>query len=111
VLTNTIFSTAVAYAWSQGYRVVLTNSVVPLLSVVASSRQRLHFRMATDTILLLGWSHLGIQVRPDISCCVQTPHNSSRNGCVRFLHPTLNSLTIAEHLMTDFGMGENRFLP
>ncbi|KAK7043676.1 hypothetical protein VNI00_008287 [Paramarasmius palmivorus] len=34
VLTNTIFSTAVAYAWSQGYRVVLTNSVVPLLSVV-----------------------------------------------------------------------------
>ncbi|EEB91205.1 hypothetical protein MPER_10472, partial [Moniliophthora perniciosa FA553] len=34
VLTNTIFSTLVAYAWSQGYRVVLTNSVVPLLSVV-----------------------------------------------------------------------------
>ncbi|ESK92995.1 hypothetical protein Moror_8898 [Moniliophthora roreri MCA 2997] len=34
VLTNTIFSTLVAYAWSQGYRIVLTNSVVPLLSVV-----------------------------------------------------------------------------
>ncbi|KAF9264875.1 hypothetical protein L218DRAFT_998351 [Marasmius fiardii PR-910] len=35
VLTNTLFSTIIAYAWSKGYRVVLTNSVVPLLSVVA----------------------------------------------------------------------------
>ncbi|KAF5365636.1 hypothetical protein D9758_003129 [Tetrapyrgos nigripes] len=34
VLTNTIFSTIVAYAWSRGHHIVLTNSVVPLLSVV-----------------------------------------------------------------------------
>lgn len=34
VLTVTIFATLVAYAWSKGKRVVLTNSVVPLLSVV-----------------------------------------------------------------------------
>ncbi|KAF9065263.1 Bestrophin, RFP-TM, chloride channel-domain-containing protein [Rhodocollybia butyracea] len=34
VTTNTLFATAIAYAWSQGYRVVLTNSIVPLLSVV-----------------------------------------------------------------------------
>ncbi|KAF5391255.1 hypothetical protein D9757_002071 [Collybiopsis confluens] len=34
VLTNTLFSTGVAYAWSQGYRIKLTNSVIPLLSVV-----------------------------------------------------------------------------
>ncbi|KAK1220732.1 hypothetical protein PQX77_016480 [Marasmius sp. AFHP31] len=34
VSTNTLFSTAVAYAWSQGHRIALTNSVVPLLSVV-----------------------------------------------------------------------------
>ncbi|KAH7889753.1 Bestrophin/UPF0187 [Phlebopus sp. FC_14] len=34
VLTVTIFATLVAYAWSKGKRVALTNSVVPLLSVV-----------------------------------------------------------------------------
>ncbi|KAG1800850.1 Bestrophin, RFP-TM, chloride channel-domain-containing protein [Suillus plorans] len=34
VLTVTIFAALVAYAWSKGKRVVLTNSVVPLLSVV-----------------------------------------------------------------------------
>ncbi|KAG0705161.1 Bestrophin, RFP-TM, chloride channel-domain-containing protein [Suillus ampliporus] len=34
VLTVTIFAGLVAYAWSKGKRVVLTNSVVPLLSVV-----------------------------------------------------------------------------
>lgn len=34
VLTITIFAVLVAYAWSKGKRVVLTNSVVPLLSVV-----------------------------------------------------------------------------
>lgn len=34
VLTVTIFAVLVAYAWSKGKRVVLTNSVVPLLSVV-----------------------------------------------------------------------------
>ncbi|THU99393.1 UPF0187-domain-containing protein [Dendrothele bispora CBS 962.96] len=34
VLTNTIFATVISIAWSYGYRVVLTNSVVPLLSVV-----------------------------------------------------------------------------
>ncbi|KAF8845021.1 UPF0187-domain-containing protein [Paxillus ammoniavirescens] len=34
VLTVTIFSAIVAYAWSQGKRVQLTNSVIPLLSVV-----------------------------------------------------------------------------
>ncbi|KAG1756294.1 UPF0187-domain-containing protein [Suillus paluster] len=34
VLTVTIFAALVAYAWSKGKRVALTNSVVPLLSVV-----------------------------------------------------------------------------
>ncbi|KAL0570585.1 hypothetical protein V5O48_011368 [Marasmius crinis-equi] len=34
VLTVTIFSTIISYAWSKGYQVALTNSVVPLLSVV-----------------------------------------------------------------------------
>ncbi|OJA10404.1 hypothetical protein AZE42_03537 [Rhizopogon vesiculosus] len=34
VLTVTIFAALVAYAWSKGKKVVLTNSVVPLLSVV-----------------------------------------------------------------------------
>ncbi|KAG1891498.1 Bestrophin, RFP-TM, chloride channel-domain-containing protein [Suillus subluteus] len=34
VLTVTVFAALVAYAWSKGKRVVLTNSVVPLLSVV-----------------------------------------------------------------------------
>ena len=34
VLTVTIFATAAAYAWSHGYDISLTNSVVPLLSVV-----------------------------------------------------------------------------
>ncbi|KIK95303.1 hypothetical protein PAXRUDRAFT_33055 [Paxillus rubicundulus Ve08.2h10] len=34
VLTVTIFSAIVAYAWSQGKSVQLTNSVIPLLSVV-----------------------------------------------------------------------------
>ncbi|KAL4074488.1 Bestrophin, RFP-TM, chloride channel-domain-containing protein [Scleroderma yunnanense] len=34
VLTVTIFSALVAYAWSHGTRMLLTNSVVPLLSVV-----------------------------------------------------------------------------
>lgn len=34
VLTVTIFSVLVAYAWSKGYHIGLTNSVVPLLSVV-----------------------------------------------------------------------------
>ncbi|KIJ69470.1 hypothetical protein HYDPIDRAFT_172861 [Hydnomerulius pinastri MD-312] len=34
VLTVTIFSAIVAYAWSKGKRVQLSNSVVPLLSVV-----------------------------------------------------------------------------
>ncbi|KAG1778529.1 Bestrophin, RFP-TM, chloride channel-domain-containing protein [Suillus placidus] len=34
ILTVTIFAVLVAYAWFKGQRVVLTNSVVPLLSVV-----------------------------------------------------------------------------
>ncbi|TFK42892.1 Bestrophin, RFP-TM, chloride channel-domain-containing protein [Crucibulum laeve] len=34
VLTVTLFSTLVSYAWSKGYKVILTNSVIPLLSVV-----------------------------------------------------------------------------
>ncbi|KAI0747718.1 Bestrophin, RFP-TM, chloride channel-domain-containing protein [Daedaleopsis nitida] len=34
VLTVTIFATAAAYAWSRGIDISLTNSVVPLLSVV-----------------------------------------------------------------------------
>ncbi|PIL30455.1 hypothetical protein GSI_07154 [Ganoderma sinense ZZ0214-1] len=34
VLTVTIFATIAAYAWSHGYDISLTNSVVPLLSVV-----------------------------------------------------------------------------
>ncbi|RDX45493.1 UPF0187-domain-containing protein [Lentinus brumalis] len=34
VLTVTLFATAAAYAWSKGYNISLTNSVVPLLSVV-----------------------------------------------------------------------------
>ncbi|KIK31277.1 hypothetical protein PISMIDRAFT_139495 [Pisolithus microcarpus 441] len=34
VLTVTIFSALVAYFWSRGEKVVLTNSIVPLLSVV-----------------------------------------------------------------------------
>ncbi|KAF8985617.1 Bestrophin, RFP-TM, chloride channel-domain-containing protein [Cyathus striatus] len=34
VLTVTTFSILVAYAWSRGYKVVLTNSIFPLLSVV-----------------------------------------------------------------------------
>lgn len=36
MLTVTIFAALVAYAWSKGKKVVLTNSVVPLLSVVVS---------------------------------------------------------------------------
>ncbi|GAW07418.1 UPF0187-domain-containing protein [Lentinula edodes] len=34
VTTNTLFATIIAYAWHNGYRIMLTNSVVPLLSVV-----------------------------------------------------------------------------
>lgn len=36
VTTVTIFATIIVYAWSKGHHVVLTNSVVPLLSVVVS---------------------------------------------------------------------------
>ncbi|KAF9050692.1 hypothetical protein BDZ89DRAFT_1032788 [Hymenopellis radicata] len=34
VITVTLFATAVTVAWSKGYKLVLTNSIVPLLSVV-----------------------------------------------------------------------------
>ncbi|KAJ3908514.1 Bestrophin, RFP-TM, chloride channel-domain-containing protein [Lentinula edodes] len=34
VTTNTLFATIIAYVWHNGYRIMLTNSVVPLLSVV-----------------------------------------------------------------------------
>lgn len=42
VLTVTIFSVLVAYAWSKGYHIGLTNSVVPLLSVVVSVPASIH---------------------------------------------------------------------
>lgn len=34
VITVTLFATLVTVAWSKGYKLVLTNSIVPLLSVV-----------------------------------------------------------------------------
>ncbi|KAJ3742105.1 Bestrophin, RFP-TM, chloride channel-domain-containing protein [Lentinula detonsa] len=34
VTTNTLFATIIAYAWHNGRRIALTNSIVPLLSVV-----------------------------------------------------------------------------
>jgi len=36
VLTVTIFATIVAYAWSKGYDVHLTNTVIPVVAVVVS---------------------------------------------------------------------------
>ncbi|KAJ3830040.1 Bestrophin, RFP-TM, chloride channel-domain-containing protein [Lentinula raphanica] len=36
VTTNTLFAAIISYAWHNGYHFVLTNSIVPLLSVVVS---------------------------------------------------------------------------
>ncbi|KAF8633718.1 hypothetical protein AX17_004376 [Amanita inopinata Kibby_2008] len=38
VLTVTLFTTLVAYAWSKGHKVMLSNSIVPMLSVVVSKK-------------------------------------------------------------------------
>jgi hypothetical protein len=60
VLTVTMFSALVAYASHRGHEIVLTNSVVPMISVVV--RFKLSLRSNSRTILGLGWPYPSIQV-------------------------------------------------
>ena len=62
VLTVTIFATAAAYAWSKGYDISLTNSVVPLLSVVVSTAHVTLLFRAVSQMLPLGRPDSRIQV-------------------------------------------------
>lgn len=41
-MTVTLFATAVAYAFSRGINITLSNSVVPLFSVVVSTLKRVY---------------------------------------------------------------------
>jgi hypothetical protein len=52
VLTVTTLATLVAYAWSKGKSVTLTNSVTPLLAVVVRLPHRPHAYSAPDRSLL-----------------------------------------------------------
>lgn len=57
----TIFSVIVAYARSQGNRIELTNSVVPLLSVVVSGLFVTRYH-SCRLIFTKGGPHSGVQV-------------------------------------------------
>lgn len=63
MLTVTLFATAVAYAYLiRGIDITLTNSVVPLFSVVVSDSVHGHCCVVSPTPVILGWSHLSLQV-------------------------------------------------
>ena len=62
VLTVTIFATLAAYAWSHGYDISLTNSVVPLLSVVVRTTALHAYTRYLPGASYTGWLDSCIQV-------------------------------------------------
>ena len=62
VLTVTLFATAAAYAWHKGTNITLSNSVIPLFSVVV---RVLALRTSSQLTwrLSLGGNDTGLQVR------------------------------------------------
>ena len=60
ILTVTLFSVLVVYASLHGYKLVLTNSIVPLLSVVV--RMPMTEQLINFKSVLLGWPYPRLSV-------------------------------------------------
>lgn len=70
VLTVTLFSAGIVYAYEKGLPVTLSNSVTPLLAVVVSG-PIFEFVVCDPHVMTLGWAYPSVQVSYGHRTCIQ----------------------------------------